>query len=334
MAGVTMLQPVDALKVSVAAPVFNEVEILPEFIRRVDAVLDSIPGGPHEIVIVDDGSDDGTRDLLTQGIEARHRLVAVKLSRNFGHQAALSAALDHVSGNVIILMDGDLQDEPEEIPRFIERHREGFDVVYAQRASRKEGLLHRTAYAVAYRLIAGLSSVALPLDAGDFGLMSGRVVEHLRNAPERQRYLRGLRAWAGYRQIGMPVHRAARAAGTTKYSWSKLFGLAFDGLFSFSVAPLRAAAIFGGLAILLSAAYAVYSILAKLLIGATPQGFTAIIVVMTFLSGTNLLFLGLLGEYLGRIYEEVKRRPIYIAESVIRHAPASSGILAGLREPG
>jgi len=310
----------EGLRVSVAAPAYNEVEILPEFVRRVDAVLDTIPGGPHEIVIVNDGSTDGTTDLLERRIRSRHRLVAVTLSRNFGHQAALSAALDHADGDVVVLMDSDLQDEPERIPEFVAHHREGYDVVYAQRASRQESLLHRAAYSMAYRMIGRFSSVPLPLDAGDFGLMSRRVVEQLRQAPERQRYLRGLRAWAGYRQLGVPVHRAARAAGTTKYSWSKLFGLAFDGLFSFSVAPLRVAALLGGIAILVSALYTLYIVAAKLLLDSSPQGFTTIIVVITFLSGTNLLFLGLLGEYLGRVYEEVKRRPIYIAERVVRHA--------------
>lgn len=311
-------------RLTVAAPVYNEIEILPELIRRLDTVLDEVPNGPHEIVIVDDGSTDGTRELLLTGVVSRHRLVAVALSRNFGHQAALSAALDHAGGDAVVLMDGDLQDAPEAIPGFVARYREGYDVVYAQRSSRQEGLLHRAAYAFAYRLIAGLSSVKLPLDAGDFGLMSRRVVDQLRDAPERQRYLRGLRAWVGFRQIGVPVHRAERAAGRSKYSWSRLFGLAFDGLFSFSVAPLRAAAILGFLAIAVSSLFAIYSVIAKLLFGQVPQGFTALIVVMTFLSGMNLLFLGLLGEYLGRVYEEVKRRPLYVADQVVRRAADAS----------
>jgi polyisoprenyl-phosphate glycosyltransferase len=308
------------LRLSVAAPVLNEVEIVPELIRRIDSVLDQLPSGPHEIVIVDDGSTDGTRELLLDSVRSRHRLVVIALSRNFGHQPALCAALDHATGDAVVLMDGDLQDAPEEIPGFVARFQEGYDVVYAERSSRKEGLLHRAAYALAYRLIARLSSVRLPLDAGDFGLMSRRVVDQIREAPERQRYLRGLRAWVGFRQTGVPVHRAERAAGRTKYSWARLFGLAFDGLFSFSVAPLRAAALLGFVAILLAALYAIYSIIAKLFLDRTPQGFTALIVVMTFLSGMNLLFLGLVGEYLGRVYEEVKRRPLYVADRVVRRA--------------
>jgi dolichol-phosphate mannosyltransferase len=311
-------------RLSVAAPVYNEVETLPELVRRLDLVLDALPGAPHEIVIVDDGSTDGTRELLLSGVQSSHRLVGVALSRNFGHQAALSAALDHATGDAVVLMDGDLQDAPEEIPAFVARFLDGYDVVYAQRTSRKEGLLHRAAYALAYRLIAGLSSVKLPLDAGDFGLMSRRVVDRIREAPERQRYLRGLRAWVGFRQIGVPVHRAERTAGYSKYSWSKLFGLAFDGLFSFSVAPLRAAAILGFIAIALSSLFALYSVIARLFFDRSPQGFTALIVVMTFLSGMNLLFLGLVGEYLGRVYEEVKRRPLYVADQVVRRVAEGS----------
>ena len=317
-----------ALRLTVAAPVLNEVEIVPELIRRLDAVLDRLPGGPHEIVIVDDGSTDGTRELLLGRVRSRHRLAIIALSRNFGHQAALSAALDHATGDAVVLMDGDLQDAPEEIPSFVMRFQEGYDVVYAERSSRKEGWVQRAAYAVAYRLIARFSSVRLPLDAGDFGLMSRRVVDQIRDAPERQRYLRGLRAWVGFRQIGMPVHRAERAAGRSKYSWARLFGLAFDGLFSFSVAPLRAAAVLGFLAIFLAGLYAAYSVVAKLFLDRTPQGFTALIVVMTFLSGMNLLFLGLVGEYLGRVYEEVKRRPLYVADQIVRRsgeAPSSAG---------
>jgi dolichol-phosphate mannosyltransferase len=321
-------------RLTVAVPVLNEVEVLPELLRRVGTVLQDLPGGPHEIVVVDDGSTDGTRELLLGQLSVPHALVAVALSRNFGHQAALSAALDHATGDVVVLMDGDLQDAPEVIPSFVERYREGYDVVYAQRGTRQESLLHRLSYATFYRLLARLSSVPLPLDAGDFGLMSRRVVDQLRRAPERQRYLRGLRAWVGFRQLGVPLDRGARAAGRSKYSWSRLFGLAFDGLFSFSTAPLRAAAVLGMVAIVLSTLYAGYSVFAKLVLDSSPRGFTALIVVMTFLSGTHLLFLGLLGEYLGRVYEEVKQRPLYVVERITRHAPAPAAESDGGRVLG
>lgn len=306
------------VRLSVAIPIYNEVALVPELLRRVGAVLEELPGGPHEIVVVDDGSTDGSRQALFRAVAAEVRLVVVALSRNFGHQAALSAALDHVTGDVVVLMDGDLQDPPEAIPLLLRTHMEGYDVVYARRVRRKEGWLLRASYATFYRLLARLSNVDLPVDSGDFGLMSRRVVEQLRRAPERHRYLRGLRAWAGYAQIGVTVERAARAGGESKYSFSKLIALACDGFFSFSVAPLRAAALLGLGAILLSTLFALYAVVARLLLGHSPQGFTALIVVMTFLSGTNLLFLGLLGEYLGRVYEEVKRRPLYVVDQIVR----------------
>lgn len=306
------------MRLSVAIPIYNEAQLVPELLRRVGAVLDGVDGGPHELVIVDDGSRDGSREALVSATALEPRLVVVTLSRNFGHQAALTAALDHVTGDVVVLMDGDLQDPPEAIPLLLRTHLEGYDVVYARRVKRKEGWLLRLAYASFYRILARLSNVDLPVDSGDFGLMSRRVVEQLRRAPERHRYLRGLRAWAGYAQVGVTVERAARAGGESKYSLRKLLTLAFDGFFSFSVAPLRAAALLGVGAIGLCTGYALYAVGAKLLYGHTPQGFTALIVIMTFLSGTNLLFLGLLGEYLGRVYEEVKRRPLYVIDRVVR----------------
>ena len=306
------------IRLSVAIPIYNEAQLVPELLRRVGAVLDKLDGGPHELVIVDDGSMDGSREALVAATALEPRLVVVTLSRNFGHQAALTAALDHVTGDVVVLMDGDLQDPPEAIPLLLRTHLEGYDVVYARRVKRKEGWLLRVAYASFYRILARLSNVDLPVDSGDFGLMSRRVVEQLRRAPERHRYLRGLRAWAGYAQVGVTVERAARAGGESKYSLRKLLTLAFDGFFSFSVAPLRAAALLGVGAIGLCTLYALYAVGAKLVYGHTPQGFTALIVIMTFLSGTNLLFLGLLGEYLGRVYEEVKRRPLYVIDRVVR----------------
>ena len=312
------------LRLSVAIPIYNEVDVLPELLQRVGAVLNEIPGGPHEVVMVDDGSTDGSRQVLLRAAVADVRLVVVALSRNFGHQAALSAALDHVTGDAVVLMDGDLQDPPEAIPLLVRTHLDGYDVVYARRVRRKERWLLRVSYASFYRILAQLSNVELPVDAGDFGLMSRRVVEQLRLAPERHRYLRGLRAWAGYAQTGVSIERAARAGGDSKYSLRKLFALACDGFFSFSVAPLRAAALLGFGAILLSTLFALYAVVARLVLGHSPQGFTALIVVMTFLSGTNLLFLGLLGEYLGRVYEEVKRRPLYVVDQIARRDPGEA----------
>ena len=248
----------------------------------------------------------------------------VSLSRNFGHQTALAAALDLVSGDVAVLLDGDLQDPPEAVPTFLEWYRQGYDVVYAQRVNRKESWWLRACYYIFYRLLAALSSVQLPLDAGDFGLMSRRVIEEIRKMPEQHRYIRGLRTWVGFRQIGIPVERSARHAGQTKYSPLKLLKLASDGIFAFSIVPLRAAAVLGAGAMGLSFLFALYSLYAKFRLH-SPQGFTALILAMTFFSGIILFFLGIIGEYVGRIFEETKGRPHYVVLKIVRRGAASDG---------
>ncbi len=303
-------------RVSLAIPIYNEEAVVPELVRRTTAVLDTLPGGPHEIVFVNDGSSDGTLGMLEAAAERDPRIVVVDLSRNFGHQTALTAALDQVSGDVVILMDGDLQDPPESVPTLVDKYREGYDVVYVQRVGRKESWLLRSCYYLFYRLLAKLSSIKLPLDSGDFGLMSRRVVDEIRAMPEHHRYLRGLRTWVGFRQIGLPIERAARHAGRTKYSPLKLLKLASDGLFSFSIVPLRAAAILGAFAIACSFPYALYSLFAKFWLH-SPQGFTTLILAIMFFSGLNLFFLGIIGEYVGRVYEEAKARPHYVIRKVI-----------------
>jgi len=298
-------------------PLFNEEENLPELHRRVGAVLDALPGGPHQIVLVDDGSRDGTRAVMEKTARSDPRVVAVSLSRNFGHQPALSAAMDHCTGDVVVLLDGDLQDPPEEIPRFLAAYAGGYDVVYAKRERRKEPAWLRLCYWAYYRLLAHMAKPALPLDAGDFSLMSRRVVDEIRRSPERNRYLRGLRAWAGFRQLALPVERAWRHAGTSKYSFGRLVELGLDGIFSFSIIPIRAAAILGAGAVLLTVLYALYAVWARIFLDRSPQGFTAIVVIVTFVSGVLLFFLGVIGEYVGRIYEEVKARPLYVVDRVV-----------------
>jgi dolichol-phosphate mannosyltransferase len=310
-------------RVSLAIPVYNEESNVPELLRRSGAVLDTIPGGPHEIVLADDGSSDRTLELLERAAESDPRLVIVALSRNFGHQTALGAALDHVSGDVAILMDGDLQDPPEAIPRLLQEYQAGNDVVYVQRMNRKESWWLRVCYYIFYRLLAALSPTRLPLDAGDFGLMSRRVVDEIRRMPEHHRYLRGLRTWVGFKQIGLPIERAARHSGRTKYSPLRLLQLAFDGIFAFSIVPLRAATIVGAVAIFLSTLFALYSLYARFWLH-SPQGFTALILVITYLSGINLLFLGIIGEYVGRVYEETKARPHYVVQKLIARGTIQS----------
>jgi len=303
-------------RVSLAIPVYNEEAVIPELLRRTGAVLDNLPGGPHEIVLADDGSSDRTLELLEQVAQEDDRLVVVALSRNFGHQTALTAAMDHVTGDVAILMDGDLQDPPEAIPTLLDAYQQGYDVVYVRRVNRKESWWLRLCYYLFYRILAALSTTQLPLDSGDFGLVSRRVIQEMRRMPEHHRYLRGLRTWVGFRQIGISVERSARHAGRPKYSPIKLLMLAFDGIFAFSIVPLRAAAILGLVAIMLSGLFAVYSVIVKFFLH-SPQGFTATILVITFLSGVNLFFLGIIGEYVGRVYEETKGRPHYVVGKLV-----------------
>jgi dolichol-phosphate mannosyltransferase len=309
-------------RLSVAVPLHNEEAVLPELLRRTRVVLDSVGGGPHEIVLVDDGSSDHTPEILEEAALVDARVIAISLSRNFGHQAALTAALDYVSGDAVVLMDGDLQDLPESIPLFLERYKEGYDVVYARRETRKEAWWLRFCYFLFYRLLAMLSETRLPLDTGDFSLISRRVVEQIRRMPEHHRYLRGLRSWAGFRQVGVPIERAQRHAGKSKYSVLRLLKLASDGIFAFSIVPLRAATALGTIAIVLSGLFAAYSLYAKVFLVRSPRGFTALVFLITFLAGVLLFFLGVIGEYVGRIYEEVKARPLYIVEKIVGSGPS------------
>jgi dolichol-phosphate mannosyltransferase len=233
-------------------------------------------------------------------------------------QAALGAALDHCTGDALVLMDGDLQDEPEIIPELVRLHQAGADVVFTRRASRAEGPLMRMAYGLYYRIVAALSEVALPLDSGDFSLIGAPVIAALRRLPERQRYLRGLRTWVGFRQVGLAVERQARAAGRPKYTAMKLLQLAVDGVCSFSTVPLRAATYTGLAAVLLSMAFSVYTVVARFTGSSVPAGFTASLLVTSFLSGVQLMFLGVIGEYVGRLYSEAKGRPPYIVARTTR----------------
>jgi len=307
-----------SFKLSIAIPLHNEEVVIPELLSRLQKTLAVIEGGSHEVVFVDDGSTDATAMLLEEAARRDPRFIVVVLSRNFGHQAALTAALDHVSGDAVVLMDGDLQDRPEAIPVFLAKYRQGYDVIYARRASRKESFWLRASYKTFYRVLNSISPISLPVDAGDFGLVSRRVANELRQLREKHRYLRGLRGWVGYRQIGIEIERDQRFASEAKYNLRRLFSLAFDGIFSFSSVPIRAAGIFGIGALALSAFYALYTLYTKFVLHTAPQGFAAIIVLLTFLAGVHLIFLSVIGEYVGRVYEEVKRRPIYLVDRITR----------------
>ncbi|MEM6472436.1 MAG: glycosyltransferase family 2 protein [Planctomycetota bacterium] len=298
--------------VSIVIPLFNESTGIDALIRRVTTTVAGIPGDDPQVILVDDGSSDETWDAICVAARQHKMVLGTRLSRNFGHQSACAAGLTLAKNDVCVVMDGDLQDPPETIPRMIQRYREGFDVVYAVRKSRQESWPLRFCYYAFYRLMAMLSDRPMPLDSGDFCLMSRKVYCLINAAKERSVYLRGLRAWVGFRQIGIDVDRERRQSGESKYSWRKLFALAINGIFSHSVIPMRAALAFGGLAVFVSFLIGIHAIYGKLILGTSPPGYTALVVTMVFFAGVQLLFLGVIGEYVGRIFEEVKGRPSFI----------------------
>ncbi len=302
--------------ISLVIPVYNEEQVIPTLVSRLHEVLDGI-SIKKEIIFVNDGSDDATLDLLSQVSFPGNDTVILSFSRNFGHQLAITAGIDRAGGDAIIIMDADLQDPPEIIPTFIGQFQNGYDVVYGERAQRKAVWYLRFLYRSFYKIISWLSDLNLPQNAGDFSLISRRVADVIRNSPEQYRYVRGLRFWAGFRQIGGPIIRPERDLGTTKYSFRKLLGLATAGIFSFSDLPLRLSSLLGFTTIGVSMLFLVYSLWAKFS-GNSPQGFTATIAIIIFMGGIQLLTIGIVGEYIGRIYHEVKKRPLYVISDEIK----------------
>jgi len=295
---------------SAIVPIYNEEENLNEIARRLIQVLERI--GLYEIVFVDDGSDDGSADIIRRLCGVNPSVKAIHFSRNFGHQAAVSAGLRYASGDAVAVIDGDLQDPPELLPELFDKWREGYKVVYAIRQQRKEGLLKKAAYYLYYRLLRLIAEVEIPLDSGDFSVMDRVVVEKLNNMPESHRFIRGLRSLIGYSQVGVPYNRDARFSGEPKYTWSGLIRLGYDGIFSFSRVPLLIATRIGLLITLISVVSAFWILGKKFILGVEPQGWTSLIIVVLVIGGIQLFVLGILGEYIGRIFEETKKRPGYI----------------------
>ena len=303
---------------SVVLPVHNEEDNIPILYSRLHSVLEKT-GMDYEIIFVDDGSGDKSLERM-HGLAAKdYHVMVVELARNFGHQVAITAGLDHARGNAVIVMDADLQDPPEVLPQLIAKWREGHDVVYAIRQERKEGWFKRTTYAVFYRILRRVADIEIPLDAGDFCIMDRTVVNLLRSMPERNRFVRGIRSWVGLRQTGLPYERQARNAGRPKYSLARLMLLALDGLISFSYTPLRVASLSGVGISLLSFLLAGFFFIKKLTTGLNPPGFATLVVAIFFLAGIQLITIGVMGEYIGRIFDEVKRRPLYVVRRVTGH---------------
>lgn len=310
--------------ISIVIPIFNEEENLQHLYER---LKNSAPSwkDSYEIILVDDGSRDRSLEIMTSFAMQDDCVKVVKLSRNFGHQPAISAGIQTAKGKCVVIMDGDLQDPPEELHRFLDKWREGYDVVYAIRTKRKEGFFKKIAYAVFYRLLAWISDIEIPLDSGDFCVMDRKVVNTIvREMPEQVRFVRGLRAYAGFKQIGVKYERAERAAGEVKYTFKKLLELALDGLFGFSNFPLRMATYLGFTIAIPSFLVGFFFIIHRLvgfkIFGHSPDetpGTATLAVGMYFLGGVILIILGILGEYIGRIYIEVKRRPFFVIDEVI-----------------
>lgn len=302
--------------ISIVIPVYNEDDCLPELYGRLVSVLKGLKK-PFEIIFVNDCSTDSTLLFLKKTAKEDPSIKILNLSRNFGQQVAISAGLEHSQGEAVVVMDADLQDPPEIVPDLINLWREGYEVVNAIRKNRKENRLKRTAYFIFYRLLAVMAEIHIAPDSGDFSLMDRKVVDILNSMPERNRFIRGLRGWVGYKQTELEYDREQRLAGKAKYSYMMLLKLAVDGFVSFSKIPLRIATLLGVVISFFSFIYISYLIFMKLVYNDALFGWTSTIVVISFFGGAQLIISGIIGEYIGRIVDDTKKRPLYILNGKI-----------------
>lgn len=306
------------INISIIVPLYNEEAVFDKLIQRLIDVINNTDFS-CEVILVNDGSSDGTSKLIQDICIKDPRFTGILLSRNHGHQLAVSAGLANVRGiKGAMIIDGDLQDPPELVNEFYELLVNGYDVIYAIRKNRKENFLKKLAYTAYYRLQKKISNFNIPIDSGDFSMLSRRVVDTMNDMPEQSRYLRGMRAWVGFKQIGYEYDRDERQAGETKYSWSKLFELAFNGIFNFSDFPVKIITRLGFFTILFSLTYFVYNLYRKIYYNDVPQGFTATILAIILFSGVQLISLGLIGEYVLRIYNQVRNRPLFVIDKIIQ----------------
>ncbi|HEX9676803.1 MAG TPA: glycosyltransferase family 2 protein [Anaerolineales bacterium] len=305
---------------TIVGPVYNEAQTLPLFVERVTQVMEQLKQ-PWELLLVDDGSTDGSTEQIRQLAQSDPRVQPVVFARNFGHQLAVTAGLDHSRGQAVIIMDTDLQDPPEVIPELVDRWREGFEVVYAVRTEREgESWFKKFTASLFYRLINRITDVQIPLDTGDFRLLDRKVVAVLNRMRERHRFPRAMAAWVGFRQVGVTYRRSARHAGVTKYPFRKMLRLALNAVTGFSYFPLQLATYFGFAAAGLSALAIPLVIYIRLIGGQELAGQATTLIAVLFLGGVQLISLGILGEYIGRLYDEAKGRPLY----VVREEPENS----------
>lgn len=328
MTTATLKPPRDRRRVRVSAvlPVFNEAAILVDLTQQLTAVLES-QTDDFEIVYVNDGSSDGSAELLEGLATADPRIVVVHFARNFGHQPAVHAGLDYASGSVVVVMDSDLQDDPLAIPKFLDAWEAGYDVVYAERVNRKESLPKRVLFHSFYRVLNAIASIRIPADAGNFGLIDRRIVDALQRLPERDRYFPGLRSWSGFRQTGIPVERAARHDDQPRVSLMGLFRLAKTAVFSFSAFPLTLFYLIAALSAVVCGAATAFVLFHRTLTGLAVPGWTSTIITASFFGAVNALGISILGEYVIRIYDQVRNRPVYLTASVrnARRQPAATG---------
>lgn len=305
------------INISIVVPLYNEEKVFPILIERLNKLIESLPY-KVEIVLINDGSTDATPILMKQVALTNAQYQCVFLSRNYGHQIALTAGMSVARGNkAVMVIDGDLQDPPELLPEFYQKIKEGYDVIYGVRKKRKEGFFKRSAYYLFYRLLKKIAGIDLPLDSGDFGMMSRRVVDIMNQMPEQSRYLRGMRAWVGFNQVGIEYERNDRVAGSPKYNFRMLSKLAYNGIFNFSDVPIKILTRLGLLAIFSSLCYFIYSVIAKYTSDTVPTGFTALLFVIILFGGVQLISIGILGEYIIRMFFQVKNRPIFIIKEKV-----------------
>lgn len=301
---------------SVVVPYFNEQDVLPELHSRLSSVLEQLPDS-SEIVYIDDGSNDSSLTVVESFSSRTTAIKSIALSRNFGKEAAMSAGLEYCSGLAVILLDADLQDPPELIPQMLDKWREGYDVVNMQRSERLgETWFKRKSAALFYRLLNSMAKSRIPENVGDFRLLSREVVDHINRLPERNRYMKGIFSWPGFKQVTMSFQRDARFCGETKWNYLKLFALAVDGITSFSIRPLRLATVLGCLIAGGAFVYGMVIVVKTLLFGDAVTGYPSMMVVQLALGGVQLLSIGILGEYIGRIFIETKQRPLYLVQSI------------------
>lgn len=308
----TARRPANPL-ISIILPCLDEEAVLAETLVSLGRLAAGQGDCRFEFVFVDDGSHDRTPVILRAAAEADPRIRVLRFARNFGQQIAVSAGIEVATGDAIVLMDADLQDPPEVVAQMIARWHEGFDVVYGTRASRRaDSLVKRATARMFYATINRLSEVPIPSDTGDFRLMSRQVVDVLRQMPERHRFIRGMVSWVGFRQIAVPYDRPERFAGVTKYPMRKMLRFAADGILSFSIKPLQLSIALGLIAAALALVGIAYALFMRIFTSTWVEGWTALMIAVLFMGGVQLLCLGILGEYIGRIYSEVKRRPLYV----------------------